>query len=172
MRTAKLIAHLAIAIALGTLLVGRGLILPALDQSGGLIDANLAKSLAKPLHFRIAEVSVAAVLVLTSIAHRWLGRWATTMSLVALGTTAIHRWVLLPSLYGVWAKADLVARRPLAPLETAATLQTQELMLIATTVTLLLALTIADCRDATTSGPEHLEPTPAHPPPTPCSAPS
>lgn len=144
---ARFICLLATGVAFGALLVGRGLILPAFDQPSTLLDANLAKALAGPIHLRVMEVVLAANLVLASMAERWLGmRWGTTLALLGAAMAGLSRFVVLPRLYATWSRTDLVAGRPLDRLALAEQLQTHEALLSWTCALLLLALLVAASR--------------------------
>jgi hypothetical protein len=137
---------LAVATALGALVVGRAVVLPEMAQSE-LIDANLAKALSAPLHARLAEVVLAAHLVLAAVGGRWFGaRWPTTIALLLVGASGMHRFVLLPALYAAWSRADLVAGRPVEHLAAADLLQLQELALVAAMVILHCVILIAASR--------------------------
>ena len=137
MRPAALLGLLACATALGALVVGRLVVLPEIGTQTPLVDANLAKTLSGPIHARLAEVILAAHLVLAAIAGRWFAaRWPTTIGLLLVGASALHRFVLLPALYAAWSRADLVAGRPIDELVTADRLELQELALTAAMVVL------------------------------------
>jgi hypothetical protein len=150
MRPAALLGLLACATALGALAVGRLVVLPEIGTQTPLVDANLAKTLCGPIHARLAEVILAAHLVLAAIAGRWFGaRWPTTIALLLVGTSAVHRFVVLPSLYAAWSRADLVAGRPIDELVAADRLELQELALTGVMVVLhTIMLTMASRRFA------------------------
>lgn len=144
MRLAQFVCTLTAGVALGALLVGRGLIVPAFDQHTHLLDANLAKALVGPIHLRLMEVVLAANLILATLAERWLGvRWGTTLALLGAAGAAIGRFFVVPRLYETWARADLVAGRPLERLAFADRLHTQECLLSWMCGVLLLALLLA-----------------------------
>jgi predicted secreted protein len=145
-KPAAVLGFLAVATALGALVVGRAVVLPEMAQPE-LVDANLAKALSAPLHTRLAEVVLAAHLVLAAIAGRWFGaRWPTTIALVLVGGSGLHRFIVLPALYTAWSRADLVAGRPVDQLLAADRLQLQELALVAAMVVLHCVLLIAASR--------------------------
>ncbi len=139
---------LAVATALGALVVGRAVVLPEMAQPE-LVDANLAKALSAPLHARLAEVVLAAHLVLVGVGGRWFGaRWPTTIALLLVGASGVHRFLLLPALYTAWSRADLVAGRPVEHVAAADRLQLQELALVAVMVILHCTILIAASRRA------------------------
>lgn len=149
MQPTRFVCTVTAGVALGALLVGRGLILPAFDGHSALIDANLAKALAGPIHLRIVEVVLAANVILACLAERWLGvRWGKTLALVGVGAAAVQRFFLLPKLYETWARADLVAGRPVDRLDLANQLHTQDFLLAVTSALLLLAMLFVASREA------------------------
>lgn len=144
MRFATFLGLVAVAIALGTLVVGRAVVVPALATHTELLDANLAKAIAGPVHLRLAEVVLAAHLVLAAFAQRLVGaRWGTTVGLVLVTASAVHRFLLLPTLYEAWARADLVAGRPVARIVEAQQLELQEVVLVGTMAVLQLGVCLA-----------------------------
>lgn len=144
MRFATFLGLVAVAIALGTLVVGRAVVVPALATHTELLDANLAKAIAGPVHLRLAEVVLAAHLMLAAFAQRLVGaRWGTTVGLVLVSASAVHRFLLLPTLYEAWARADLVAGRPVARIVEAQQLELQETVLVGTMVVLQLGVCLA-----------------------------
>jgi hypothetical protein len=153
MRPAAVLGFFAVATALGALVVGRAVVMPEMAQPE-LIDANLAKALSAPLHSRLAEVVLAAHLVLAAVAGRWFGtRWPTTLALLLVGASALHRFVVLPALYAAWSRVDLVAARPVEQLLTADRLQLQELALVAAMVIMHCSLLFAASRRFTDVAP-------------------
>lgn len=152
MRLVRFIATIAVAFALGALCVGRGIVLPALDGEPELLDPNLAKAIARPLHLRLAEIALAANVVLAAVVTRWIGtRAATTLALVAVAASLVHRFLVVPALYTAWARVDLVAGRPLDPLRHADRLHGQEALLVATIVVLQCVLVLAASGDRTSA---------------------
>lgn len=132
---------LACAAALGAIVVGRFIVLPELSAGHDLIDANLAKAIAGPIHLRLSEVVLAASLVTAALAGRWLrAGWATTVALVAVAASATQRFLLLPAMYAAWSKADLVAGRPVEHIMEAQRLELQELALVASIAALHIVL--------------------------------
>ena len=141
MRAATVFGLLALAIAIGALVVGRLILLPGLGQHPELIDANFAKALAQPLHLRQAEVILAAHLVVAALARHWLGtKWGTTLGLLLVGCSAAQRFLVLPALYAAWSRADLVAGRPVDYILQAQRYDFFELLLVAAMVTLQLVM--------------------------------
>lgn len=147
MRLAAFFGLLAITAALGALVVGRAVLVPEMAAPSHLIDANLAKSLAAPLHMRLAEIVFAAHLVLAAVAGRWLAaKWGTTLALVLVIASALHRFLLLPALYGAWAKADLIAARPVEHILSANRYELQELVVVGVMVVLQVSILVAATR--------------------------
>ncbi len=168
MRPLAVLGLLACAVALGGLLVGRLVVTPELAAQTDLIDANLAAALSAPLHLRLAEVVLAAHLIVAATAGRWLGsRWPTSVGLVLVGLSGLHRFVILPALYGAWAKADLVASRPIEHVLTGNQLQWQETMLVGVMALLQLSLVVGAAARMAPSKPDSA---PASTPATPPSA--
>jgi hypothetical protein len=132
MKPAALFGLVALAVAMGALVFGRLIMLPGLGQHPELIDANFAKTLAEPLHLRLAEVVLAAHLVVAALARPWLGtRWGTTLGLLLVGGSAAQRFIILPALYSAWSHADLVAGRPVDYILQAQTYDFIELLVVA-----------------------------------------
>lgn len=138
MRPIALLAISALALALGAIVVGHALVLPALGSSE-LIDANLARALVEPLRLRVAEVVLVCTLVLALTTRRWLGeRSLAAAASVALALAAADRVFLLPRLHRVGGRVDFVAGRPLDQLEL-----TQQLALGHFALLLVLGLVLA-----------------------------
>lgn len=173
MRPSAFFGMLACAAALGAVVVGRFIVLPELSAGHDLIDANLAKAIAGPIHLRLSEVVLAASLVTAALAGRWLrAGWATTVALVAVAASATMRFALLPAMYAAWSKADLVAGRPVEHIIEAQRLEMQELILVATIAALHMALlfTASLNRSGRVEVPAPAKPVP-EPAPTPQAAP-
>ncbi len=114
MKPLSVLGLLACTAALGAQLVGRGVVLPELAAQSDLIDANLVASLSEPVHLRLSELVLAAHLLIAASANRWLeSRWATSVALVLVGLSGVQRFIILPTMYGAWSMADLVASRPI-----------------------------------------------------------
>ena len=132
---------------MGAQVVGRGVVLPELAAQSNLIDANLVASLSEPLHLRLAEVVLAAHLLIAASAGRWLeARWATSVALVLVGLSGLQRFVILPAMYGAWSMADLVAARPIEHVLTGERMQWQDNMLVGVMTLLQLSLLVAAAR--------------------------
>ncbi|MBM4114179.1 MAG: hypothetical protein FJ253_12550, partial [Phycisphaerae bacterium] len=109
-----LVASIAVA-AIG---LGRFVVLPMLVRAHALVDANLARTLAQPIHFRLAEITLAMTLVAFVLLPRWTrSRVASALATVLVAGAAAWRAMLLPALYGAWSKVDLVAGRPVDRLQ-------------------------------------------------------
>jgi hypothetical protein len=118
-----LVASLAVA-AIG---LGRFVVLPMLVRAHALVDANLARTLAQPIHFRLAEITLAMTLVAFVLLPRWTrSRLASAIATVLVAGAAAWRAMLLPALYGAWSKVDLVAGRPVDRLQAATQLDGYE----------------------------------------------
>lgn len=147
MKPLSVLGLLACAAAMGAQLVGRVVVLPELAAQSNLIDANLIVSLSEPLHLRLAEVVLAAHLLIAASAGRWLeARWATSVALVLVGLSGLQRFVILPAMYGAWSMADLVASRPIEHVLTGDRMQWQDNMLVAVMTLLQLAILVAAAR--------------------------
>lgn len=132
---------------MGAQLVGRVVVLPELAAQSNLIDANLIVSLSEPLHLRLAEVVLAAHLLIAASAGRWLeARWATSVALVLVGLSGLQRFVILPAMYGAWSMADLVAARPIEHVLTGDRMQWQDNMIVGVMTLLQLSLLVAAAR--------------------------
>lgn len=151
MRPAACLGLLAFATFFGALVIGHGVVLPALAGSS-LIDGNLGKALTAPLALRLAEVLVGAGIVLVITASRWISwRMATTTALLLTGAALAHRMLLLPHLLRLWARVDVVAGRPIDTLaEAQRWAQHQQWLLLAMAV-LLLALAAMATRSSSRS---------------------
>ena len=60
LRPAACFGLLVMATAVAAQLLARFVVLPMLARADALVDANLAKALAQPVHFRLAEITLAA----------------------------------------------------------------------------------------------------------------
>lgn len=140
MRPTAFIGMLALGLALGSIVLGHLILVPALRADTSLVDANLARALAEPLALRTAELSLAACILLAAVVHRWLRhRAGLSLALLAVGVAGIERFVLLPRLHVAWGRVDLVAMRPHAKIAVAEQLSTIHHAAIATLLVLLLA---------------------------------
>jgi hypothetical protein len=120
LRPAACLGLLVTATAIAALLLGRFVVLPMLARADALVDANLAKALAQPVHFRLAEITLAAALVAFVLLPRWSrSKLAGVLAMVLVTGAAVWRAVLLPALYEAWSRVDIVAGRPLDRLRAA-----------------------------------------------------
>lgn len=127
LRPAACLGLLVTAIAIASVGIGRFVVIPMMVRAHALVDANLARSLAQPIHFRLAEITLAATLVVFVVLPRWTrSRLAAVLAMLLVVATAAWRAVLLPALYGAWSKVDLVAGRPLDQMHAARTLDGYE----------------------------------------------
>lgn len=119
-----LLGTLALALALGSLVVGHLLLIPALASDTSLIDANLARTLAEPLAIQCGTLLALACVVLAALAQPWLQHTlGLSLSLVAVAIAALDRLALLPRLQAAWSRVDLVAGRPIERVTEAQQLQ-------------------------------------------------
>jgi hypothetical protein len=140
-RVATALGMLGLAAAIGGLTVGELVVAEGLTAQASLIDANLAKTLAAPLHLRCAEIALVGCILLALATPRWIAsRFATTLALVAVGCAGLARLVILPRLYGAWAQVDLVARRPAERIAAATELADHATLVAATMAGLLVML--------------------------------
>ncbi len=141
MQTVSLIGVLALAVALGSVLLGYGLLLPGLEGAE-LIDANLAHALAHPLYLRTGEVVLVAGVVLVAVMPKWTANpRATPLALVVAALAGIHRLVVLPALGEAWSRVDAVAQRPLPAMEEAERWADYHVLVSVLLLALLLGLT-------------------------------
>lgn len=120
MRPAVLFGILALGLALGSIVLGHLLVVPALQADTTLVDANLARALSEPIALRSAEFGLLAAVIVAAVARPWLRHHAaTTLGLLAAGLAATDRFVILPRVHEAWARVDLVAMRPLARIDAA-----------------------------------------------------
>ncbi len=143
MRPAVLIGILALGLALGSIVLGHLIVVPAMQADTSLVDANLARALSEPLALRTAELCLAASVVVVAVARAWLRHHAgTTLGLLAAGLAATDRVVILPRVHEAWARVDLVARRPVARLDAAEELSTIHDGAVAALVVVLIAIAV------------------------------
>lgn len=115
------------SIAISAIGVGRFVVLPMMVRAHALVDANLARSLAQPIHFRLAEITLAATLVAFVVLPRWTrSKLAGVLAMALVIGAAAWRAVLLPALYAAWSKVDLVAGRPIDRMKAATDLDQYE----------------------------------------------
>ncbi|MGB1275237.1 MAG: hypothetical protein ACPG77_05755, partial [Nannocystaceae bacterium] len=113
MQVIPIIGVLALAAALGSLLVGYGVLLPSLEQAA-LIDANLSHALAQPLYLRVGVLVLLASIALAAVVPKWSPNTrATPVALALAGAAAVHRLFILPARGEAWARVDAVAQRPI-----------------------------------------------------------
>ena len=118
---------LVASIAAASIGVGRFVVLPMLVRAHALVDANLARTLAQPIHFRLAEITLAMTLVAFVLLPRWTrSRIAGALATMLVAGAAAWRAMLLPALYGAWSKVDLVAGRPVDRMQAATQLDGYE----------------------------------------------
>jgi hypothetical protein len=118
---------LVTSIAISAIGLGRFVVLPMMVRAHALVDANLARSLAQPIHFRLAEITLAATLVAFVVLPRWTrSRIAGGLSVSLVLGAAAWRAAMLPALYAAWSKVDLVAGRPVDRMQAASTLDGYE----------------------------------------------
>ncbi len=112
-RAAACLGILALAAALGALVIGQLVAVPGLFSQGSLVDLNLLTRIAAPIHLRCAEIALCAGVVLLGVSSTWMrSRLGTTLALLAVACTGTLRLVLLPTLYDTWAQVDRVAQLP------------------------------------------------------------
>ena len=109
-RAAACIGILALAVALGALVVGQLVVLPGLEGQNALVDANLLTRLVMPVHLRCMELALVGSVLLLGVAPYWLrSRLITTLALVAVTGTGALRMIMLPAVYEAWSRVDRVA---------------------------------------------------------------
>lgn len=113
----RFIALLGLCLALGCLLVGHGLLLPALTGEGGagtaVVDANLASAIAEPIAQLTSSIAAVCAILVLICAPRAFG--SSVMSTLALAASAIcvaDRFVLLPRVHEALGRVDLVSSAP------------------------------------------------------------
>lgn len=110
-------ALLALALALGCLMIGHGLFVPALAGQGqtaqGLVDANLARAMATPVAELTSSVAAVCAMVLLLCAPSGFGATSiSTLSLAAAATCVVDRFVLMPRVEASLGRVDLVTAAP------------------------------------------------------------
>lgn len=112
-----------------------------------LVDANLARSLAEPLHLRLAEIGLGATLAAFVLVPRWTrSRVAAALAMVLVVSMALWRALLVPALYAAYARVDLVAGRPLDRLQEVERLDDLESAAVSAMALLFVALAWAALR--------------------------
>ncbi|PRQ09613.1 hypothetical protein ENSA7_06730 [Enhygromyxa salina] len=132
---------LALGLALGSIVLGHLILVPALQGDTSLVDANLARALAQPLSLRTAELALAACVVLTAVAKHWLRHnAAASLALLAAGIAGVDRLGILPRAHEAWSRVDLVAMRPQVRIDAAEQLWMIHEATLAALAVVLLAL--------------------------------
>lgn len=140
-RAAACLGIIALAAALGALVVGELVVLPGLQAQAGLVDLNLLTRLVAPIQLRCTEIALVAAVVLVGVAPYWLrSRVLTTLALLAVAGTGALRLMVLPSLYEAWSKVDRVALAPYEPLMRAQGLADEAYWLGLGSITVLLLI--------------------------------
>jgi hypothetical protein len=136
-----------VATALAALVLGRFVVVPMLAHGHTLVDANLARSLAEPLHLRLAEIGLGAALLAFVLVPRWTrSRVAAALAMVLVIGMALWRALLVPALYAAYARVDLVAGRPLDRLQEVDRLDDLESAAVSAMALLFVALAWAALR--------------------------
>lgn len=148
MRPTATLGTLALALALGSLVVGHLVLIPALASDTSLIDANLARTLAEPLALQCGTLIVIACVALAVLVKPWLEHTlALSVSLGAVAIAALDRLALLPRLQAAWRRVDLVAGRPVERVDEAQQLQqTHQIALILLLIALVGLVVLATWR--------------------------
>jgi hypothetical protein len=147
LRPAACLGVIVVATALAALVLGRFVVVPMLAHGHALVDANLARSLAEPLHLRLAELGLAASLIAFVLVPRWTrSRVAAALAVVVVLGTALWRALLLPALYTAYSRVDLVAGRPVDRLQELERLEDIESAAVSAMALLLVALAWAALR--------------------------
>lgn len=127
LQPAACLGLLVSAIAIAAIGLGRFVVLPMMVRAHALVDANLARTLAGPIHFRLAEITLAATLVAFVVLPRWTrSRIAAALAMLLVVGAAAWRAVMLPALYTAWSRVDLVAGRPVDRMQAATALDGYE----------------------------------------------
>ncbi len=104
---------MALAAALGAMVVGQLVVVPGLQSQGDLVDLNLLTRVLAPIHLRCTEIALVGSVMLVGVAFTWLrSRLATTLALLSTAATGVLRLALMPALYQAWARVDRVAMLP------------------------------------------------------------
>jgi hypothetical protein len=147
LRPAACLGLVVVATALAALVLGRFVVVPMLAHSHLLVDANLARALAEPLHLRLAEIGLGATLVTFVVVPRWTrSKVAAALAMVLVVGTALWRALLVPALYAAYARVDLVAGRPVDRLQELERLEDLEGAIVSAMALLLGALAFAALR--------------------------
>ena len=86
------LAMVALAVAFGSLVVGHGVVTPAMLDPHSLVDPNLARAWVTPVTVDIANWVFGATLVLLLVAPRWIPeRAVSTVAFVTVVLAAIDR---------------------------------------------------------------------------------
>ncbi len=147
LRPAACLGLVVVATALAALVLGRFVVVPMLAHGHTLVDANLARSLAEPLHLRLAEIGLGATLGAFVLVPRWTrSRLAAALAMVLVIGMALWRALLVPALYAAYARVDLVAGRPLDRLHEVQRLDDLESAAVSAMALLFVALAWAALR--------------------------
>jgi hypothetical protein len=147
LRPAACLGLVVVATALATLVLGRFVVVPMLAHGHTLVDANLARSLAEPLHLRLAEIGLGAALLAFVLVPRWTrSRVAAALAMVLVIGMALWRALLVPALYAAYARVDLVAGRPLDRIQEVDRLDDLESAAVSAMALLFVALAWAALR--------------------------
>ncbi|MCX4244074.1 hypothetical protein [Paraliomyxa miuraensis] len=116
-RAAACLGIVALAAAMGAMVVGELVVRPGLEAQAGLVDLNLLTRIIAPVQLRCTEIALVGAVVLLGVAPYWLrSRLATTLALLTVASTGALRMAVLPSLYEAWSRVDRVALAPYEPL--------------------------------------------------------
>jgi len=142
-RAAACLGILALAAALGAMVVGELVVVPGLAAQGDLVDLNLLTRIAAPVHLRCTEIALVSAVLLLGVASHWLrSRLATTLALLTVASTGALRLVLLPAVYEAWARVDRVAALPYDRLMHAQDLTDEAYWLGLGGITMLVAMAV------------------------------
>lgn len=159
LRPAACLGLVVVATALAALVLGRFVVVPMLAHGHTLVDANLARSLAEPLHLRLAEIALGATLLAFVVVPRWTrSKVAAALAMVLVIGTAMWRALLVPALYAAYARVDLVAGRPVDRLQELERLEDLESAVVSAMALLLGALAFAALRKDGLAKPADAEP--------------
>lgn len=112
-RLAASLGILALAAALGAMVLAQLVVVPGLEAQAGLVDLNLLTRVIAPVHLRSVEIALVAAVLLAGASPYWLrSRLATTLALLAVAGAGTIRLVLLPGVYEAWSRVDRVAQAP------------------------------------------------------------
>jgi hypothetical protein len=130
----------AVAIALGALVAGAFVVLPALD-TGGEVDPNLARAWVAPMCLRLGAITLAGTVVAALAAPRWLPAGpSSTLGLAAASLAILDRAVVLPRLVESWTLVDLARALPMDNMAEVERLSRGHVAAAATIAVLLLVL--------------------------------